>query len=95
MKYYVYGIAGVEDQYRIVRYENINTDYEPFTISIVKKIARDMRCNYPWIKYVYVVDASPQLAIDFKSTINAKRMDANVDFRLMLERNGLLLPSHC
>lgn len=94
MKVYLYGIAGIEDQYRIVRYDKIDGDYEPITIDALKKRARLMKSDYPWIKHVYAIDASPQLAIDYKSTINARRMDVNVDFKCMLEIKGLRIPDH-
>ena len=94
MKVYIYGIAGIEDGYRIVRYEKIDGDWEPITIEGMKKRARLMKHDYPWIKHIYAIDASPQLAMAFKTTMNARRMDANVDFKCMLEMSGLRIPDH-
>lgn len=66
MKVYIYGIAGIDDGYRIVRYDKIDGDFEPISIITIKNRARTMKRDYPWIKDIYAIDASPQLAMDFK-----------------------------
>lgn len=89
MKIFIYGIAGAEDQYRIVRYEYFDCDKEPITITKLRRFAGWMKGKYPGICDVYAVDESAQLARDFIHTWRAKRIDANVDFKCMLESIGL------
>ena len=56
---YLYGIAGVADHYKVVRYSCV--DSEGMTIMALKYEAARLRMDYPNIGHVYAVDASQSL----------------------------------
>lgn len=47
MKVYLYGIAGIDDGYRVVRYDKIDGDYEPICITTIKNRAKKHEARLP------------------------------------------------
>ena len=84
---YLYGIAGVADHYKVVRYSCV--DSESMTIMALKYEAARLRMDYPNIVRVYAVDASPSLYRSYMETIRKDSMEVCVSFRDMLMRQGV------
>lgn len=88
---YLYGIAEVADSYKIIRYDYIDSENEPITIKSIILNAHWMKHQYPSIEHVYAIDSSKQLARIYKDTIRAKSLQENVEFKILLEREGLFI----
>lgn len=88
-KFVLYGIAGASDGYRIVKYdfyEGAIYDTKP-----IKAHAGLMRFNNPTIEHVYLVSPGTELATDYRKTIKQNSVEANVIFKLTLERDGFMV----
>ena len=86
---YLYGLAEAEDQYRIVRYSYIDLTIEPVTIRRLATLASWMRFKDPSIEHVYAMDDKPGLSKIFWNTFNNSTVQNNVEFKCMLEKEGL------
>lgn len=84
---YLYGIAGVADHYKVVRYSCV--DSEGMTIMALKYEAARLRMDYPNIGHVYAVDASPSLYWSYMETTRKDSMGVCVSFLDMLMRQGV------
>lgn len=86
---FLYGLAGAADQYRIVRYESV--DQDEFSVRNVTGLACLMVQRQPSIEHVYLVDNRGGLGYDVMRTMKRNRIDTNVAFKDMCERNGILI----
>ena len=86
---YLYGLAEAADQYRIVRYSYIDCQTEPVTIRRLASLASWMRFKDPSIEQVYAMDDKPGLSKIFWNTFNNSNVQNNVEFKCMLEKEGL------
>ena len=84
---YLYGIAGVTDHYKVVRYSCV--DSEGMTIMALKYEAARLRMDYPNIGHVYAVDASSSLYRSYMEAIRKDSMEVCISFRDMLMRQGV------
>ena len=84
---YLYGIAGVADHYKVIRYSCV--DSEGMTIMALKYEAARLRMDYPNIGHVYAVDASPSLYRSYMDVIRKDSMEVCISFRDMLMKKGV------
>ena len=84
---YLYGIAGVADHYKVVRYSCVDSD--GMTIMALKYEAARLRMDYPNIGHVYAVDANPSLYRSYMDVIRKDLMEVCISFRDMLMRQGV------
>ena len=84
----LYGIAGVEDNYRIVKYFRFLNEVR---IADMVLNARLMAEYSPFVKEVYAIDCSSELYWDYQKTIKNKSFEANISFRDNMNTNGIRL----
>lgn len=84
---YLYGIAGVADHYKVVRYSCV--DSEGVTIISLKYEAARLRMDYPNIGHVYAVDESSSLYRSYMEAIRKNSMEVCISFRDTLMRQGV------
>lgn len=84
---YLYGIAGVADHYKVVRYSCV--DSEGVTIMSLKYEAAKLRMDYPNIGHVYAVDESSSLYRSYMEAIRKNSMEVCISFRDTLMRQGV------
>lgn len=75
---YLYGIAGVADHYKVVRYSCV--DSEGMTIMSLKYEAARLRMDYPNIGHVYAVDASPSLYRSYMEVVKKDSTEICINF---------------
>ena len=90
-KVFLYGIAGVEDNYRIVRWIFIDGETEPVSIKSIVRGAGYLKFKNPGIEHVYAIDEGASVALAYKAAKSNKSITNNIDFKLMLENEGLLI----
>ena len=83
----LYGIAGADSQYRVVRYYVI--DAELVSISRIVFHANLMRIKYPSIEHVYAIDNRRGLRRDYIEAIKTNSIESCFVFRDILESEGL------
>lgn len=81
-----YGIAGADDNYRVVRYYGIKS--ADYTIENEKRIVMDMLDANPGIKQVFVVTNGFGLKKDYRSALTHSSIDSWVTFKIMLAQRG-------
>lgn len=91
---YLYGIAGYEDKYRIVRYARMDFNKYP-----PKELVREIKLQIAWLKShdsaieeVYMIDDRGGLGNYYWRTVKDDTIEGNLAFRDMLEREGQRLP---
>lgn len=84
---FLYGIAGVEDGYRVVWYQYLTLEHA--SIRNITQTASWMKYKNQSIEEVYAIDESAALCGQYKRTIKANSVESNVTFKCMLERSGL------
>ena len=84
---YLYGISGARDQYRVVRYEEINPEH--FSIGYAKHAAAMMRIRYPSVEHVYAMDQRYGLRNDFMEAFKKNSVESWAIFKDILETEGL------
>lgn len=84
---YLYGIAGANDKYAVIRYQAIDVEHRP--IDAIKVEAEIMRMDYPSIKTVYAIDARGGLANDYRMAIKRNSVEGFIVFKDILERRGI------
>lgn len=84
---HLYGIAGVADHYKVVRYSCV--DSEGVTIMSLKYEAARLRMDYPNIGHVYAVDESSSLYRSYMEAIRKNSMEVCISFRDTLMRQGV------
>ena len=90
-KVFLYGIAGAQDNYRIVRWVFIDGETEPVTVKSIVRGAGYLKFKNPGIEHVYAIDEGASVARAYKAAKMNKSMANNVEFKLMLENEGLLI----
>lgn len=81
-------IYGLDNEYKLVRWHRIPV----ISIDYLKFECSTMRDECPSVSEVYVIDASPSLSRAFRNrAINSNCIDANVVFRVILQRDGVCL----
>ena len=88
---YLYGIAGADDNYRIITHEHIDYALVPELGWFIRNEATWMRHMYPGIKDVYMIDGSSRLGAIFMNTVRKNTMENNVEFKRILETEGSLI----
>lgn len=88
---FLYGLAGAEDRYKIVKYVWINCDEETDIIKRMRNDAGWMKFQNPSIEHVYAISEGAQLANAYKYTKRRDSIESNVNFKLILETQGLLI----
>lgn len=85
----LYGIAGVENQYRAIRYFII--DAELVSISNIVYQANMLRIKNPTIEHVYVVDNRRGLRRDYVESYKKNTIESCAIFKDILEREGIMI----
>lgn len=84
---YLYGIAGAEDKYAVVRYCYVDIENRP--IDAIKMEADIMRMEYPNVKQVFVIDARGGLSNDYRRATRLHTIESFIIFKDILERKGI------
>ena len=82
----LYGIAGEDKSYQIIRYCRIEVGY--FRAWHTRLLIKQMREEYPEIKQVFAIDNRPGLAAFCRRAMKEGNIDDKVLFKYMLEREG-------
>lgn len=88
---FLYGIAAVEDNYRVVWYQYIDPERELITIKAITGTATWMKYKNPNIEHVYAIDESLELGYFYKTTVRRNTFESNVQFKLILEKMGWMI----
>ena len=84
---YLYGIAGANDKYAVVRYQAVDVEHRP--IDAIKNESDIMRMDYPSVKQVFAIDARGGLANDYRRAIKQNSIEGFIIFKDILERMGI------
>ena len=84
---YLYGIAGANDKYAVVRYQAVDVEHRP--IDAIKMEADIMRMDYPSVKKIFAIDARGGLANDYRRAIKINTIESYIIFKDILERKGI------
>lgn len=88
---YFYGIAGADDNYRIITHSYVDYATVPELGRFIRNEAVWMRHAYPGIKEVYMIDGSCRLGAIYMDTMIRNSMEKNVEFKRILETEGSLI----
>lgn len=88
-RFVLYGIAGMDDGYRVVRYSFVDGYIQ--SMKWIKAQAGLMRCHYPSIEHVYMVDADYEWYREYRKLIKLNTPEAYVIFRDALESEGVMV----
>lgn len=89
-KIFLYGIGGPENQYRVLRYEDMGS--EKISIADMVSTARYMRFRNPSIKRVFAVDDRYGLAEEYRTSVRRNTIESCAVFKDTLERDGIEIP---
>ena len=84
---YLYGIAGANDKYAVIRYQAVDVEHRP--IDAIKMEADIMRMEYPNVKKIFAIDARGGLANDYRRAIKSNTFESYIIFKDILERKGI------
>ena len=84
---YLYGIAGANDKYAVIRYQAVDVEHRP--IDAIKIESDIMRMDYPSVKQVFAIDARGGLANDYRRAIKQNSIEGFIIFKDILERMGI------
>ena len=84
---YLYGIAGANDKYAVIRYQAVDVEYRP--IDAIKMEAEIMRMEYPSVKQIFAIDARGGLGNDYRRAIKQNSIEGFIIFKDILERTGI------
>ena len=84
---YLYGIAGANDKYAVIRYQAVDVEHGP--IDAIKIEAEIMRMDYPSVKQIFAIDARGGLANDYRRAIKSNSIEGYIVFKDLLERRGI------
>ena len=84
----LYGIAGAEKNYRVIRYRRIVDEGKLGFIKDLKLAAQDLAYTEPDVERVFVVDNSTRLRYYYEMTFRSNTMEAWICFKDILERWG-------
>lgn len=85
----LYGIAGAENQYRVIRYFII--DAELVSISNIVYQANMLRIKNPTVEHVYAVDNRRGLRRDYVESYKKNTIESCAIFKDILEREGIMI----
>ena len=85
----LYGIAGADKHYRILRYFVINEEF--ISINNIMRSARRMVKDYPEIKRVFAIDNRYGLRRDYEEAYAKDSIESCFEFVSILESEGTLL----
>lgn len=85
----LYGIAGAENQYRVIRYFII--DAELVSISNIVYQADTLRIKNPTVEHVYAVDNRRGLRRDYVESYKKNTIESYAIFKDILEREGIMI----
>lgn len=83
----LYGIAGAEKHYKVLRYFAIEEDF--ISISNMQHCAFTMQNKYPEVKAVYAIDNRHGLRRDYIEAISKDSIESCIEFKDILERDGI------
>lgn len=86
---FLYGLAGAEDRYKIVRYVWFECEGVEDIIEHIRREAAWLKFQNPSVEQVYGICESARLANAYKYTKRNDSIEANVTFKLMLETEGI------
>lgn len=86
---FLYGIAGADDNYRVVRYVYIDAENEPIAIRSIRNDSSYLKFKNPGIEEVYAIDGDKQLCYIYRETIKKNSISCNTEFKCMLEKMGI------
>lgn len=85
----LYGIAGAENQYRVIRYFII--DAELVSISNIVYQANMLRIKNPTVEHVYAIDNRRGLRRDYVESYKKNTIESCAIFKDILEREGIMI----
>lgn len=85
----LYGIAGAENQYRVIRYFII--DAELVAISNIVYQANMLKIKNPTIEHVYAIDNRRGLRRDYVESYKRNTIESCAIFKDILEREGIMI----
>ena len=86
---YIYGIAGADASYNIVKYLRI--EEENISIKNINYWAMWLKFKNPTIEHVYAIDDRKGLVWDYREAIKSQSVDGFVVFKNILEREGIMV----
>lgn len=90
MKIFLYGIAGADQAYRVVKYWCFfDVDTKPVTIRDLMYQATMLRAKNPSIRQVYTIDNRHGLHNDFRYAMIKNSVESWAIFKNILETEGL------
>lgn len=84
---YLYGIAGADQMYRVVRY--VLVEDEDISIGSLKRKAALMNLREPNIEHVYAMDQRYGLRRDYINAFKKNTIESWFIFKSILESEGL------
>lgn len=90
-RFFVYGIGGADDNYRIVAYQFIKTNESYDITRDAHSVAEWLRYRNPSVKYAYGITESADVARMYKKARKTNSVEDNVCFKLMLEETGFII----
>lgn len=85
----LYGIAGADNQYRVIRYFII--DAELVSISNIVYQANMLKIKNPTIEHVYAIDNRRGLRRDYVESYKRNTIESCAIFKDILEREGIMI----
>ena len=85
----LYGIAGAENQYRVIRYFII--DAELVSISNIVYQANMLKIKNPTIEHVYAIDNRRGLRRDYVESYKRNTIESCAIFKDILEREDIMI----
>ena len=89
---YVYGLAGADQQYRVVRYSF-------FDVEQARDVTEEMHIQAAWlrshdsaIETVYAVSGGRGLKYIYLDAVKRNTVETNVTFKTFLEQRGVIVP---
>ena len=90
MKIFLYGIAGADQAYRVVKYWCFfNVETEPVTIRDIMYHASMLQVKNPNIEHVYAIDDRKGLFGDFREAMKKNSVESWAIFKNILQTEGL------
>lgn len=86
-KIFLYGISGVDKQYKVLKYFGI--DESEVSIKNIRYQAVMMRVRNPSIEHVYAIDYRPGLKYDYIESYKKNTIESCAIFKDILEREGI------
>lgn len=87
--WYLYGIAGASNAYRIVRYEYVDPNF--CSSEDIKRHASYLKAYNADVEHVYAITNRPGLGKLVMNTIMRNTIAGNVAFKDVLERSGIMI----